>query len=161
MTSVTLSWRGDPQVKANAVASMQRHRRMDRFIRGQYVMTTAYDDSIPASVEWAGCFHGCLTVEALAAEKNMTVTDFIEHGAPDWYAEGYRLWGIPYVLGETLDDMFESFEDRGAAGDWAVAITQAIPVGVDLHPLADELYPDDDDWVYPTPQELVERLAAL
>lgn len=142
-----LSWRGDPQVKADAVATMKEHRAADRFAQGFYAqLASVVRCEAPETTTWLGCFHGCLTTEALAAEHHLTPEEYIAGQVPfgvitppDYWLEGERLWGIPEELGCMLDHVFETHVGLQEAGDWAVAVTEAIPVGVDLRPLTQRL----------------------
>lgn len=80
----------------------------------------------------ASCFHGCLTGDALRAEKGYTLDDLDRlEGGVDWHREGERFWGIPHGLGAVLDAMFEALPADECAA-FAVAATRAIPVGADL-----------------------------
>jgi hypothetical protein len=130
MTQI-LAWRGDPALKAEAVALMTAHRAADDFIQGTF---TQLGES-----SFRGCFHGCLTTEKLAAEANLPVTDYLRHSSAaqiDYYGEGERIWGIDRKVGYVLDRTFEAMPD-GEHGDFAVAATQAIPVGADLSRVID------------------------
>jgi hypothetical protein len=122
--STILAWHGDPELKAAALARMQAHREADDFIQGLYLVADI--DGHP----YKGCFHGCLTAEALAAERNVPIWTF-EFEDTKWWAEGERLWGIPCEVGGLLDKAFETV-DEDRAGDFAVASIEAIAVGADL-----------------------------
>jgi hypothetical protein len=121
-----VAWHGDPALKAEAVAAMTAHRAADEFVQGSYV-----DTDPGTAAGYRGCFHGCLTVDRLAAEAGVPVVQFIERraGHTAWHREGERLWGIPEVVGHVLDWAFEEVLQPGA---FAVAATEAIPVGADL-----------------------------
>lgn len=125
----TLAWHSDPDLKADAVGRMRRHRTSDDFARGYYLATTLTAGQPP---RLRGCFHGCLTAEKLAEASGIHLT-YLEHEAAhyDWHAATERMWGIPAGLGEVLDDAYERQPETTAA-DWAVAVTEAIPVGADL-----------------------------
>ncbi|MES2211490.1 MAG: hypothetical protein V4515_15100, partial [Chloroflexota bacterium] len=121
-----LAWHNDEALKAEAVASMRRHRQADEFIRGSYM--TAFPE---AASGFKGCFHGCLTTEKLAAEKGIPVAEYVgRHWSDSWHADGERLWGIPARLGAVLDKLFESIPDGWS--DFAVNSVEAMPVGADL-----------------------------
>lgn len=128
--TVLLSWHGDPLIKAVAVASMHAHRAADEIMQGRFVQLNPDSDS-----GFRGCFHGCLTGNALMAERNITPVQLTDVHV-EWHAEGERLWGIPRRLGYMLDKMFEALPPRDCAA-FAVDVTEAIPVGVDLSQVVD------------------------
>lgn len=123
-----LAWHGDADLKAQAVALMRAHRDADSLIQGAYAL---YDPT--AARAYRGCFHGCLTTERLAAEHDMSPAEFALRvpSWTDWHGEGERLWGIPADVGSLLDYCFELLP-AGEHGAFAVAATEAIPVGADL-----------------------------
>lgn len=121
MTAI-LAWHNNPEVKADAVARMRQHRDADRIIQGVYL------DRIDG--QWHGCFHGCLTAEKIAEHKGLPLAD-VRAASVAWHAWTEQLWGIPVLVGYALDNVFEMQADQ-AAPDWAVAATEAIPVGADL-----------------------------
>lgn len=127
LTAPAVAWHNDPALKAATVARMRAHREEDEFTRGAYTELT--------DIGWRGCFHGCLTTEAIAAERGHSVRQTAEvlhlHGSMWWHAEAERLFGIHARVGLLLDDMFESV-DEADAGAFAVDVTEAIPVGADL-----------------------------
>lgn len=128
-------WHGDPELKARAVARMAAHRAADRIVQGTYFTTSAM------AVGWRGCFHGCLTAEALAAQRGIHISQLI-HGVArhgNWHVQGERLWGIRVSVGMVLDRMFEALPSEDCA-DFAVEATEALPVGADLSRV-------DDRWL--------------
>lgn len=145
MTQI-LAWHGDPELKAHTVARMKKHREQDDFIRGTFL---TFDPEAAAS--YRGCFHGCLVAEDVAARQGVSVRDLARGYADDayayvgppvdtvinWHHATERAFGIPVALGEVLDNLFEEIEDRTARGEWAVAVTEAIPVGADLSGVVD------------------------
>lgn len=128
MTYATSAWRGDPAVKADAVARMRHHAELDMFTQGTYV---ARPDKYQQreGAEFRGCFHGCLTAETLAVELGVKPLDLPDD--TEWHKEGERFWGIPRNVGKLLDYLFE-MQDDSQAPDFAVKATEAIPVGADL-----------------------------
>ena len=132
MTTQILAWHGDPALKAEAVALMTAHRAADDFIQGAF---TQLDET---RLRFRGCFHGCLTTEKLAAEASLPVGDYLRRSAAqiNYHDEGERIWGIDRKVGYVLDRTFEAMPD-GEHGDFAVAATQAIPVGADLSRVID------------------------
>lgn len=135
--SKILAWHGDPDLKAAAVARMRAHREADTFIQGSY-----FRHDPEAARGYRGCFHGCLTTEALAAEQGVNITQL--RGPVDWIADAQQLFGIPYLLGVLLDDVFESQPTFAEAGDFAVRATEAIPVGADLSGVHDAIVEDPE-----------------
>lgn len=145
-----LSWHNDPQLKTLAVQRMRDHRAAQRFSQGDYVHRTNGD--------WRGCFHGCLTAETLATEQDIPVHQ-LKALDIDWWTQGERIWGLPRSFNELLDDHFESrFTENDDAADWAVEVTEAIPVGVDLKPLVDRWI---DQRVEPTNRQIIDDIRAL
>lgn len=127
MTTIR-AWHNDPDLKAEAVATMRRHKEQDDLARGAYLLRGADSPS-----GFKGCFHGCLTTEKLAANAGMTTAEFLrssESEAIDWHGQAERIWGIPASIGWLLDRTFEGRRDNW--GDFAVAATEAIPVGADM-----------------------------
>lgn len=161
--SPIIAWHGDAALKAAAVARMREHAAADRLIRGDYL---DLDGEQPG--EWRGCLHGCLTAERVAAERGVPVAHLHLAGV-DWHAESERLWGIPRPLGVVLDRAYE--RSVRPAGELAVDILEAIPVGVDLGQVVDRLMldllddPDHGVWLHTVlgsaQQEAVDRVAAL
>lgn len=140
-----LAWHSDPGLKAAAVARMRAHREADRFIQGLFLT--------PDGASFRGCFHGCLTAEAVAAERGVAVAALRDGSCSvsSWWAETERLFGIPKALCMVLDDAFEQDPcDVEAAANFAVDVTEAIPVGADLSAVAglahDEALDDDSGW---------------
>lgn len=136
MTTPVLAWHGDPQLKAAAVELMREHRRLDDLVQGSYA---EYDSN--ADRGYRGCFHGCLTTEALAKQRNETVEDLLTMGdrhAIDWHDETERIFGIPREVGKLLDRLFESLPPSDC-GAFAVATVEAIPPGADLTRVIDHL----------------------
>lgn len=138
-TKPVLAWHGDPELKAATVARMKAHREADDFIQRRYLLVDA-----AAAKGFRGCFHGCLTAEAIAAEKSIPLAaagDLAFWWENAWWEEAERLFGIPADLGALLDDIFEAQASYQAAGDFAVRVTEAIPVGADLTNVFDDFCP--------------------
>lgn len=140
-------WHGSFELKNETLARMRRHRADDDFIRGTYVRPDIWENGRV----FRGCFHGCLTTEKLAEEANMTIAQFVKVVVPkhnwNWHQEAERLFGIPWRLGELLDDIFENQETYQGAANFAVTVTAAIPVGANLSKVYNEFYlaPESDD----------------
>lgn len=131
-TPTVLAWHGDPDLKATAVERMRAHREHDTFLQGIFV-----EADPKAAAGYRGCFHGCLTTEALMAEQNIRSADFVRIRRT-WHEEGQRLFGIPTNLGVLLDKVFEAL-DPSRCGTFAVDTVEAIPVGADLSAVLDAL----------------------
>jgi hypothetical protein len=130
-TLTTVAWHGDPELKDAAVERMRAHRAEDTLIQGGYVSLA------PGTARgYMGCWHGCLTVEALAAEQGITIMELVDvtrNGDEiNFHEEGERLFGIPRRLGALLDRLFEQHNDFAEVGAFAVATVEAMPVGADL-----------------------------
>lgn len=144
-----LAWHNDPALKADAVKRMGQHRDADEFFQGDYVVP-AWDLGDPA---FRGCFHGCLTAEVIGQRLGLPPSEY--EGAElsglteadidaakelltgsawsGWWVQGQKLWGIPVDVAHLLDEKFECQSGTlREIGDWAVAATEAIPVGSDL-----------------------------
>lgn len=121
------AWHASPDLKTEAVERMRLHRAQDEFLQGTYVQRT--------NGSYRGCFHGCLTADALLAEKGLTVRD-LDRIDPNWHREGERLFGIPEKLGYILDRMFERLPPEDCA-EFAVSVTEAVPAGADLSQVVD------------------------
>lgn len=130
-----LAWHGDPDLKEQTLVRMREHGQQDRFLRGFYVAYAGCgwlteDQEVH---DWAGCLHGCLTTENLAAEANMPVVAWVESTDQkeiDWHKESERFFGIPEEVGYELDELYELTDAPSA--EVATKILEAIPVGADL-----------------------------
>lgn len=135
-----LAWHNDPALKAAAVERMRQHREADDFIQGEYLSVKGeqwydedgYSHDRDPGHPYRGCFHGCLTTDLLLAEGK--TLDEIEESA-SWHRAARRLFGFPLALGAALDTWFEKCDTLEEASRYAVAITEAIPVGADLYAL--------------------------
>lgn len=140
-----LAWHGDPDLKADATQRMKAHRAQDEFVQGLYVK---FDQTMESG--FRGCFHGCLTLEKIAEEKEIPVRELAAsltpHDDTRWHAEGERIWGIPAALGANLDEVFELLEYEDA-GSFAVESVEAIPVGADLSMVSDKFEAHWDECV--------------
>jgi hypothetical protein len=108
------AWYGDPDLKAEVVAKMKRHRDLDQFIQRTY-QSLGEDGAV------RGCALGCM----------------IPVWQPVWEQEEVQLaveafFNIPRYVADWIDDEFEAQETLQLATDFAVAVVEAIPVGADL-----------------------------
>lgn len=131
------AWHGDPALKADTVERMRAHAAADEFTQRSFLV----EDK--AAGKQRGCFHGCLAAEKLATEAGITVSELAEQwatqGLTNWWAETARLFGFPIELCSELDDAYEDALTVSAAAAFAVAATEAIPVGADLSAVADQI----------------------
>ena len=133
--SAIRAWHNDPKLKEQTLARMREHAHQDRLLRGFYVAYAGCswlteDQDVQ---DWAGCLHGCLTAENLAAEANMSLVTWLEstnQNLVDWHQETERFFGINVYVGMELDDLYEESGDPPA--EVAIRILEAIPVGADL-----------------------------
>jgi hypothetical protein len=139
--SAILAWHGRADLKEAAVRRMHQHREDDSFIQGLFV-----EANVDAAAGYRGCFHGCLTTEALMSEQNIRSAAFLRIRTT-WYDEGQRLFGIPTALGVLLDKTFEALDPAECAA-FAVDTVEAIPVGADLTGVLDRLAYEvlTDEW---------------
>lgn len=126
-----LAWHGSEELKADAVRRMRAHRDADRLRSfGAYVDLLYRGEGGDLL---RGCFHGCLTLEKVAQDNKWSLPlarNIV--GARGWHEETERVWGIHVDAGAVLDMTFEGLPRGPKQADWAVAITEAIPVGADL-----------------------------
>jgi hypothetical protein len=130
----TLAWHGNPALKAEVMARLRTHREQDTIVQG------LYQDLDPGSaVGYRGCAIGC-TLPIQPGDEHTNVVP------PDcgWHAEVERLYGIPCEILWRIDDLFET-RDVAEAGQFAVDVIEAIPVGADLHEIARSALHEDDD----------------
>jgi hypothetical protein len=134
-----LAWHGDPQLKADTVAAMKHHRLQDEIFRGDYLRLNPDGDKVK------GCFHGCLLVDQLAAERGLTLVEFarqawLGHIGVDWHTETEKHFGIPAMLGDMLDSVFEYQEDVEASAQFAVDVLEFMQPGADLNHVTDHIH---------------------
>jgi hypothetical protein len=107
------TWHGDPELKATVVNRMRAHRAQDDFIQGAYQVPNATDNG------YKGCAIGCML-------------EYDQASTWPWHFRVERQFGIPAALAAVIDDTFEEQPDFQAAGEFALAVVEAIPVGVEL-----------------------------
>lgn len=109
------TYHDDPVLKANFTAEMERHRKLDQFIRGHYGYITL-------SGKFRGCGIGC-AVDSLNRLRGVD-DEFHKHSG---VAEtlGWPLW-----LTHLYDLLFEGLPNS-AYLDFALALPLAVPVGTD------------------------------
>lgn len=116
----TLTYRGDPDLKAGLVAEAEQHRAQDRLIRGTYVQLNG---------TWRGCAVGCTVAGRLTQDQLIDLTG--EDSGTDWHQLWAETTGCPEWLAHVEDNIFEGLPIE-AAREWPVRFLTAIPVGADL-----------------------------
>jgi hypothetical protein len=139
MSEQILAWHGDPDLKARVVAKLKQHRALDEFIQGDYQV--AYGPNGAAT--YKGCAIGC-TLPYISREERRRRTGRAEDF--DWHKEVEKEYGIPELVARLIDNIFEAQDDFEEAGDFAVAVIEAIPVGADLSGIACEGWPFCGQW---------------
>ena len=124
------AWWGDPDLKARVVAKMKQHRAQDEFIQGDYQRTYGPDEA----ATYKGCAIGC-TLPYLSREEMKRRAD-PETNEFNWHKEVENEYGISRTVARLIDNAFEAHDDFESAGDFAVAVIEAIPVGADLSGIA-------------------------
>lgn len=136
-TVPVLAFHGDQALRDATVARMRAHRKQDDFIQREYTLILGRTDA----PRLRGCFHGCLTTERYAEVEGITLRQADRRIGSGWHWETERLFGIPRAVGSLLDNTFEGLPAEEAGG-FAVAVTEAIPVGADLTGICDRLILD-------------------
>ncbi len=117
-----LAWFGDPDLKAATVAMMKEHRAADAFRQGAYQYMDQVDGE--EGFVFKGCAIGCL----LSGEDSKAQ---LAAGASLHHLTAMT-FGLTVNLAWAIDYTFEGLPDFNSAGDFAVAIIEAIPVGANL-----------------------------
>lgn len=130
-TETTLTYRGDPDLKATLVADMREHQRLDRLVQGKYLWP-----------DGKGCAVGCTISGRLLAELGSL--DAVEEHVRmfgGWNATWAQVTGLPVWLGRLDDTVFEGLAMEDARV-WPVRVLDAVPVGVDIGPVRDLILRD-------------------
>lgn len=146
-----LAWFGDPDLKARVVAKMKQHRADDEFIQGLYQTgTKSQPGEVP--VGWKGCAIGCTLpyIRGDAAEASI-----------NWHGRVQSEYGISYTVAEMIDSVFEEQRGLEKAGDFAVAVIEAIPVGADLTEASRIIYDEEFGKDLETPEQWAAKLIEL
>lgn len=178
---MAVSWNNDPALKADAVQRMIEHRAADEIVQGFFQRANKDNPQ-----EYRGCAVGCLLpsrwTEAGDAEYQR-LTPYLHRNEDwveilldedgsfiEWHQEVEQYFGIDQEFAELIDSAFEAQPDFEAAARFAVDIVKAIPVGVDLGPVAQNILDeeeafyerDDDDYdTFGLARALFDRLAQL
>ena len=117
-----LTYHDDPKVKASLLRRIRAHERADRLTQGTYGSMSGY---------WRGCAVSC----SLATPSGRFDGEIVTEGL---HAEYPKQLGLPVWLAHLEDRIFEGLPQEEAM-QWPRRFAEAIPVGVSLDGLADEL----------------------
>jgi hypothetical protein len=128
---MTTAWHGDAALKEEVLTRLWAHRAADTIVRG------LYQQYAPRfATGYRGCAIGCtLPLQEPEPCNCPAFHDVAEPGA-GWHGQVETLYGIPMRVAKIIDEIFESTAPHAAAGDFAVAVIEAIPVGADLSQVA-------------------------
>lgn len=136
-TTPLRAWFGDPDLKEQVVLKLKKHRQQDEIVQG------FYQDYSPTESGYRGCAVGC----TLPPMFEYTGLDgYGEAGTKNWAnPEDQAVWeddgfhgliqkyyGVHEQVARLIDNVFEEQDTFEAAGDFAVAVIEAVPVGADL-----------------------------
>jgi hypothetical protein len=127
MTTTTLTYRDDEDLKARLIANMTRHRDADRLQKGLYFGSDPDLDGI----EPKGCAVGCTVADFRAAERGITLVELAAAGMSSCHSEWARVTGLPEWLAHLDDYLFENLP-AAASREWPLRLLESVPVGVDL-----------------------------
>lgn len=113
-----LAWHSNADLKAEVMERLRRHRADDAIVQGIY----QHVDPAPA-VGYRGCAIGC----TLPFQPQLNFRS--DSGA--WHKAVEDYYGIPAAVADAIDFTFEDL-DPSDAGDFAVRVAEALPVGSDL-----------------------------
>ena len=119
-----LTYHDDPKVKASLLRRIRAHEKADRLTQGTY-------GSMTMSGYWRGCAVSC----SLATPSGRFDGEIVTEGL---HAEYPKQLGLPVWLAHLEDRIFEGLPQEEAM-QWPRRFAEAIPVGVSLDGLADEL----------------------
>lgn len=132
-TTTVLAWHSNPDLKDEVLARLRAHRAADAIVQGRYQQYAPH-----LAVGYRGCAIGCtLPLQDLTG----LVGDDVRDPECGWHAEVERLYGIPQSVGHLIDRTFEGLPLE-EAGDFAVTVVQAVPVGADLSLVSSRLLLD-------------------
>ena len=122
MSDTLTTYHGDPKVKASLLRRISAHEKADRLTQGTYGSMSGY---------WRGCAVSC----SLATPSGRFDGEIVTKGL---HAEYPKHLGLPVWLAHLEDRIFEGLPQEEAM-QWPRRFAEAIPVGVSLDGLADEL----------------------
>lgn len=119
------AWHGRPELKAEVMDRLRAHRAADEIVQGLYQQS---DPDSPNG--YRGCAIGCTLPKQSTAERDAL------NGDGAWKTFGWHKrieaeYGIPIYVAQMIDRTFEGLP-VSMAGDFAVTVADAIPVGADL-----------------------------
>jgi hypothetical protein len=122
MSDTLTTYHGDPKVKASLLRRISAHEKADRLTQGTYGSMNGH---------WRGCAVSCSLATRNGTFNGEQVTDGL-------HAEYPKQLGLPEWLAYLEDGIFEGLPKEEAM-QWPRRFAEAIPVGVSLDGLADEL----------------------
>ena len=122
MSDTLTTYHGDPKVKASLLRRISAHEKADRLTQGTYGSMNGH---------WRGCAVSCSLATRNGTFNGEQVTDGL-------HAEYPKQLGLPEWLAHLEDRIFEGLPQEEAM-QWPRRFAEAIPVGVSLDGLADEL----------------------
>jgi hypothetical protein len=149
-----IAWWGDPDLKETVIARLKEHRAYDEFVQGFYQVVRDSDCDCSASEltkyacdhitavkdlrygltredTYLGCAVGC-TLPPVTPEQQNDPANWDKEQMFSWHVLLQNTYGIDAKVAYLIDSTFEAQSTLEAAGDFAVAAIQAIPVGADL-----------------------------
>lgn len=136
------AWFGNPQIKAAVLEKLRVHRAQDEFIQGSYQART-WAGAPAALPTYRGCALGCMVpIRVTTIKEDAEIPFYLLNAFDDemeYNEEVEMRFGIDRDVAALIDATFELQPDFRAAGDFAVASVEAIPVGADLLGVYDSL----------------------
>lgn len=140
------AWFGSQGVKDAVVRKLHQHRADDEFIQRDYQAKKSrlqpaldlsdVEDWDPKDLVYKGCALGCMVpirVDVINEEAPLPFYLLDDQGVSMEYCDEVEMrFGIDRDVAELLDETFEAQNGFEAAGAFAVASVEAIPVGADL-----------------------------
>lgn len=127
------AWHSDPALKSDAITRMRAHAEADEIIGGVYLNI---DPGTPGG--YRACHIGCLVVELDETTREAIAAGREAEPDDGWHAAAERLLGLPQRYSHLFEGIFEALPDAERSG-FAVALTEAIPVGANLDRVVDEM----------------------
>lgn len=132
-----ISFHGDHKLKADFLRHVEAHAANDQLRRATYgCYEQAYVIGVPGDLVWRGCAVSCGYRSLLLARGEPLPRSRVHYGAHNSYASGL---GIPEVLVQLEDLLFEHVRDIDVALAWPLRFSRAIPVGADLRKVWNKL----------------------
>lgn len=137
-TTPLRAWFGDPDLKEQVVLRLKKHRQQDEIVQGFYQEYSETESG------YRGCAVGCTLPPMFKYDKQLFSTQpegqkrWINPGDQAvWEEDGFhglieKYYGVHEQVARLIDNVFEEQDTFEAAGDFAVAVIEAVPVGADL-----------------------------